>query len=499
MKSLVGFLFLVAIGTIQTHAQNKFFHELKGFEDSAGTTHLFYRVYEDFNKDNNECGKNWRNDIFHLNTTSMSDSLLFESFYQSLPCSQKEVHFKNTPDFNFLNESFEKKFSIENHFDIYGNTFGRLNSFNGSYFDAGGGSLKNLYIVSTDSAKFAVFGLDYHQVGSLFTVIVTMNGDSLPSIDYDRPFLTKIIQGEKKNCDEYQSFFCAVSDSLRVISYSLKGVDELNNKIYIQRNDSLFFSEDFGNTINFLNAEFKWSEYDEFIFSNDSTAILVTTENSYLEPVPHKTHQIIRSLDNGKEWFPLLKEYDSLAGDTTRIFPSDLISIDGIPSWDFYAGVGYELYYWNQLPSSFYSFYTFESEISGIYIKSGTGYLNNTVYVLTKNELFEYKNGIATSLKELPLSNEESPELPTQISLHQNYPNPFNPVTTIQFELVKPAFTQLTIYDALGRKVRTLAEEMRPAGINSVSFDASDLASGIYLYRLEADGLVQTRKMMLVK
>ncbi len=99
----------------------------------------------------------------------------------------------------------------------------------------------------------------------------------------------------------------------------------------------------------------------------------------------------------------------------------------------------------------------------------------------------------------LRVSNEETPELPKQITLHQNYPNPFNPTTTIQFELVKPAFTQLTVYDALGRKIRTLIEEQRPAGLNSIPFDASELASGVYLYRLEADGLVQTRKMLLIK
>ena len=89
--------------------------------------------------------------------------------------------------------------------------------------------------------------------------------------------------------------------------------------------------------------------------------------------------------------------------------------------------------------------------------------------------------------------------LPLNFDLFQNYPNPFNPTTTIQFELDKSTFTKLTVFDLLGRKVRELVNEIRPAGTNTIEFNANNLASGVYLYRLEANGVVQTKRLTLIK
>ncbi|MEP3991230.1 MAG: T9SS type A sorting domain-containing protein, partial [Balneola sp.] len=109
------------------------------------------------------------------------------------------------------------------------------------------------------------------------------------------------------------------------------------------------------------------------------------------------------------------------------------------------------------------------------------------------------ENGQPTSIKQVPVSNEESPEIPNAVSLKQNYPNPFNPTTTIEYELDKTTFTKLTVFDVLGRKVRELVNEIRPAGTNTIEFNATNLASGVYLYRLEANGVVQTKRLTLIK
>ena len=94
----------------------------------------------------------------------------------------------------------------------------------------------------------------------------------------------------------------------------------------------------------------------------------------------------------------------------------------------------------------------------------------------------------------------EMTNVPDQVRLHQNYPNPFNPATTIRFELaVSAQNTRLEVYDVLGRRVAVLVDGMLPLGAYSVSFDGSGLASGMYLYRLESEGKVLQRKMMLVK
>ncbi|MEP5046923.1 MAG: T9SS type A sorting domain-containing protein, partial [Balneola sp.] len=71
--------------------------------------------------------------------------------------------------------------------------------------------------------------------------------------------------------------------------------------------------------------------------------------------------------------------------------------------------------------------------------------------------------------------------------------------TTIEYELDKTTFTKLTVFDVLGRKVRELVNEIRPAGTNTVEFKATNLASGVYLYRLEANGVVQTKRLTLIK
>jgi hypothetical protein len=84
-------------------------------------------------------------------------------------------------------------------------------------------------------------------------------------------------------------------------------------------------------------------------------------------------------------------------------------------------------------------------------------------------------------------------------ALEQNYPNPFNPSTQIRFTLQSSNVTRLTVFDLLGREVAVLVNGSMPAGAHSVTFDASTLASGVYLYKLEAGGQVMTRRMTLVK
>ena len=88
---------------------------------------------------------------------------------------------------------------------------------------------------------------------------------------------------------------------------------------------------------------------------------------------------------------------------------------------------------------------------------------------------------------------------PRTYALEQNYPNPFNPVTKIQYQLPEEVKVRLEVYDILGRKVATLLDRRIPAGYHEVSFDASSLASGVYIYRLIAGTFSKTHKMMVMK
>ena len=86
-----------------------------------------------------------------------------------------------------------------------------------------------------------------------------------------------------------------------------------------------------------------------------------------------------------------------------------------------------------------------------------------------------------------------------EYSLEQNYPNPFNPSTVIRFALPKAGNVNLSVYNVLGQKVAEILNKDMSSGIHTVSFNAGNLTSGIYFYRLESNGYTQSRKMMLIK
>jgi hypothetical protein len=89
---------------------------------------------------------------------------------------------------------------------------------------------------------------------------------------------------------------------------------------------------------------------------------------------------------------------------------------------------------------------------------------------------------------------------PRSFELFQNYPNPFNPTTTIEFILAEDAITTLKVYDMLGREVATLVNEKLHSGFKyKVEFNAANLASGLYIYRLEAGRNSIVKKLVLVK
>ncbi len=90
-------------------------------------------------------------------------------------------------------------------------------------------------------------------------------------------------------------------------------------------------------------------------------------------------------------------------------------------------------------------------------------------------------------------------DTPNEYSLEQNYPNPFNPLTNFEFQVADLVFVSLRVYDLLGREVAVLVDEVKPAGNYKITFNGSNLASGIYLYRLAAGNFIQTRKMILLK
>jgi len=88
---------------------------------------------------------------------------------------------------------------------------------------------------------------------------------------------------------------------------------------------------------------------------------------------------------------------------------------------------------------------------------------------------------------------------PKEFKLEQNFPNPFNPTTTIQYQLPQDARVTLKVYDILGSEVATLVNEEQQAGYKEVKFNGSNIASGMYVYRLQAGDYVSIKKMLMIK
>ena len=117
-------------------------------------------------------------------------------------------------------------------------------------------------------------------------------------------------------------------------------------------------------------------------------------------------------------------------------------------------------------------------------------YDNDIVYSIISVQ-FEYD--VTTSI------DEGTTDLPEALALNQNYPNPFNPATNISYTLPSDGNIRLDVFNIQGQLVSTLVNGYQASGSHTVSFDASALASGIYLYRLTSAGQTLTKKMMLVK
>ena len=116
------------------------------------------------------------------------------------------------------------------------------------------------------------------------------------------------------------------------------------------------------------------------------------------------------------------------------------------------------------------------------------------VYVTEKMDgLTVYSNDLVTSVE-----GDES-FIPENITLHQNFPNPFNPTTNILIELKENSFVTLEVFNSLGQKVAVLLNNQLSAGSTNVVFDASSLSTGVYMYRLNANGFVLGKKMILIK
>ena len=109
------------------------------------------------------------------------------------------------------------------------------------------------------------------------------------------------------------------------------------------------------------------------------------------------------------------------------------------------------------------------------------------------------KNGIVYGDTTMFTGVNDNKTVVNNYELKQNYPNPFNPSTTIEFSLAKGDRVEVTVYDILGNRVKTLFDGFKPAGSHTVKFDARNLTSGVYIYKIKSGAFIASKKMILVK
>ncbi|MCX6170063.1 MAG: T9SS type A sorting domain-containing protein [Ignavibacteriales bacterium] len=125
----------------------------------------------------------------------------------------------------------------------------------------------------------------------------------------------------------------------------------------------------------------------------------------------------------------------------------------------------------------------------------GEAVITVTAVDAANNDFFAYSFSVDSRNTDVATTE----EIPTEFALMQNFPNPFNPTTNIKFALPKESNVTLKIYNILGEEVANLVNKVMPAGYHTVNFDATKLASGMYIYRIEAGSFVQVKKMLLMK
>jgi hypothetical protein len=359
----------------------------------------------------------------------------------------------------------------------------------------------NAYVLISCSADSTIDATT-HKVGAKFCKI-TAPYSATPVIDYSMPsagyfyYSPTIDPNSNTNYLWSDIAYSKAGSTDRIfISSNLKNLSSVN----------VAWSDNYGSTLA-SNTQFTFGtplNYTKMAFNggqNNGTGMIIY---NYLGNAPDWDAGYIYTTNAGANW-----SNSVLDNSPNRIRSIDIQAVRGVNN-------SFKIAYSMDSASSTYGIYVGGSHASwnlpvktritpGGIDTSFTKIIAGYKSTVTDNCLAVYSNGpgnniyVSGDCQSTVGINGNNNQVPGEFKLEQNYPNPFNPQTTIKFSIPKSSYVKLVIYDSAGKEVNTLASSVLEAGNYSLDFNASGLASGIYFCRLEADGFLDMKKMVLIK
>ncbi|MDP2038888.1 MAG: family 16 glycosylhydrolase [Ignavibacteria bacterium] len=222
-------------------------------------------------------------------------------------------------------------------------------------------------------------------------------------------------------------------------------------------------------------ASYGYMEGSKFVTTTD---IANTVDDSLFQNGIYNMAKYVVRVPNGKYRVKLLFSENTISGENIRVFDVYLQGKQVIKGLDVFKEVGSKT--------------ALEKVFEDVVVSD---YMLDVHFAALKNSAIV--NGII--IEQIGTDVEEHSSIPDDYQLEQNYPNPFNPSTAIGYRLSAPSYTSLKVYDALGCEVATLVSGYKQPGKYTETLHSTSLPSGVYFYKLQAGGFVQTKKMMLMK
>jgi photosystem II stability/assembly factor-like uncharacterized protein len=272
---------------------------------------------------------------------------------------------------------------------------------------------------------------------------------------------------------DYNGIYKSTNDGSNWVNTGPFTEDLKARELRINSSDDLFFAS-WGNGVwRKLSGDTLWTNIGASLYQYIGSLFIGSNDYIYAEKY--------KSTDNGNTWSSM-----TIVGNNISSYAENSLGHIFCGTYNFGDGVSRSTDYgetWEQINTGLPTMDVRSVAVdSDDYLYAGPlGY-----------SLFKTTTSTATNIDEIKFE-------PVSFELNQNYPNPFNPTTKIKYQISDVGFVTLRVYDVLGNEVALLVNEKKEIGNYEVSFDASNLSSGVYIYQLNVNEFINTKKMVLMK